>query len=110
MHGCFPKRPAIFQIYIKIGVLGYQICCGSKNFAFGLTAGKIGKFGLKVLFVSCAFIVRVAGAPADHESTNEQDFRGCSCDDKPVFIDRKSTSKTQVFKTEEFSIDFIRRS
>ena len=87
MHGCFPKRPAIFQIYIKIGVLGYQICCGSKNFAFGLTAGKIGKFGLKVLFVSCAFIVLVAEAPADHESMNEQDFRGCSRGNKPVFIE-----------------------
>ena len=69
-----------------------------------LTAGKFGKFGLKVLFVSCAFIVRVAEAPADHESTNEQDFRGCSCDDKPVFIE------TQVFKTEPFPIDFVRRS
>ena len=49
-------------------------------------AGKFGKFGLKALFVSCAFIVRVAEAPADNESTNE-DFRGCSRDDKPVFIE-----------------------
>ena len=49
-------------------------------------AGKFGKFCLKALFVSCAFIVRVAEAPADHESANE-DFRGCSCDDKPVFIE-----------------------
>ena len=30
-------------------------------------------------------------------------------DDKPVFIDRKSTSETQI-KTEAFSINFIRRS
>ena len=36
-------------------------------------AGKFG-FGLKALFVSCAFIVRVAEA-LDHESKNE-DFRG----------------------------------
>ena len=50
-------------------------------------AGKIGKFGLKVLFVSCAFIVLVAEAPADHESMNEQDFRGCSRGNKPVFIE-----------------------
>ena len=49
-------------------------------------AGKFGKFGLKALFVSCAFIVRVAGAPADHESTNE-DLPGCSRDDKPVLIE-----------------------
>ena len=49
-------------------------------------AGKFGKFGLKALFVSCAFTDRVAEAPADHESTNE-DFRGCSRDDKPVFIE-----------------------
>ena len=67
-----------------------------------------GKFGLKALFVSCAFIVRVAEAPADHESTNE-DFRGCSRDDKPVFID-KSTSKAQVCKTVKFSMDFIQSS
>ena len=49
-------------------------------------AGKFGKLDLKVLFVSCAFIVRVADAPADHESTNE-DFRGCSRGDTPVFIE-----------------------
>ena len=48
-------------------------------------AGKFEKIGLKGLFVSCAFIVRVAEAPADHGSTNE-DFRGCSCGDEPVFI------------------------
>ena len=50
-----------------------------------LMAGKFGKFGLKALFVSCAFIFRVAEATADHESMNE-DFRGCSRDNKPVFI------------------------
>lgn len=48
-------------------------------------AGKFGKCGLKVLFVSCAFICRVTEA-LDHESTNE-DFRGCSRDNKPVFIE-----------------------
>ena len=48
-------------------------------------AGKFGKFGLKAFFVSCAFIVRVPEA-LDHESTNE-DFRGCSRDDKPVLIE-----------------------
>ena len=85
-HGCFPKKPIIFEIYVEFGAFWYQICRGSKNFAFGLMAGKFGKFGLKALFVSCAFIVRVAEAPADHESTNE-DFRGCSRDDKPVFIE-----------------------
>ena len=49
-------------------------------------AGKFGKLCLKALFVSRAFIVHVAEAPADHESTQE-DFRGCSRDDKPVFIE-----------------------
>ena len=34
-----------------------------------------------------AFITRVAEAPADYESTNE-DFRACSRDDKPVFMDK----------------------
>ena len=29
--------------------------------------GKFGKFGLKALFVSCAFIVHVVEVPADHE-------------------------------------------
>ena len=45
-----------------------------------------GKFGLKALFVPCAFIARVTQVPADHESTNE-DFQGCSREDKPVFIE-----------------------
>ena len=49
--------------------------------------GKFGKFGLKALLVSCTFILRVAEAPADYESTNEEDFRGCSRGDKPVFIE-----------------------
>ena len=31
-------------------------------------AGKFGKVNLEALFVSCAFIVRVAEAPADHET------------------------------------------
>ena len=84
-HGCFPKKPIVFEIYVEFGVFWNQIFRGSKNFAFGLMAGKFGKFGLKALFVSCAFIVRVAEA-LDHESTNE-DFRGCSRDDKPVLIE-----------------------
>ena len=49
-------------------------------------AGKFGKFSLKALFVCGAFIVHVAEAPADHERTKE-DFRGCSRDNKPVFIE-----------------------
>ena len=50
-------------------------------------AGKFGKFGLKALFVSCAFIARVAEVlDHEHEITNE-DFRGCSRDDKLVFIE-----------------------
>ena len=48
-------------------------------------AGKFKKFGLKVLFVSHTFIVRVSEA-LDHECMNEE-FRGCSRDDKPVFIE-----------------------
>ena len=86
MHGCFPKKPIIFEIYVEFGAFWYQICRGSEKFAFSLMAWKFGKFGLKALFVSCTFIVRVTEAPADHESTNE-DFRGCSRDDKPVFIE-----------------------
>ena len=42
---------------------------------------------LKALFVSCAFVVRVAEAPADHESMNGEDFRGYSRRNKPVFIE-----------------------
>ena len=86
MRGCFPKKAFIFEIYVEFGAFWYQICRGSKNIAFGLMAEKFGKFGLKALFVSCAFIVCVAKALADHESTNE-DFRGRSRDDKPVFIE-----------------------
>ena len=76
----------IFEICVEFGAFWYQICRGSKNFAFGLMAGEFLKFGFKALFVSCTFIVRVAEAPADHKSTNE-DFRGCGRDDKPVFIE-----------------------
>ena len=54
-------------------------------------AGKFGEFSLKALFVSCAFIVRAAEAPADHESTNE-DFRGCNRDDKLVSRDHDLAS------------------
>ena len=88
MHGCFrcfPKEPIVFEIYVEFVSFRYQICRGSKNFAFGLMAGKFWKFGLKALFVSCAFIVRVAEA-LDHDSMNE-DFRGFSRDDKPVIIE-----------------------
>ena len=67
-HGCFPRKPIIFEIYVEFSVFWYQICRSSKNFALGLMAGKFGKFSLKALFVSCAFIVRVAEVPADHES------------------------------------------
>ena len=49
-------------------------------------AGKFGKFGLKALFVPCALIVRVAEATADHESTSEEDFRGCCCDVEIVIV------------------------
>ena len=69
-------------------------------------ARKFGKFGLKALFVSCAFIERVAEAPADHESTNE-DFRGCSRDDKPVFIEEINKYLAQVFKTVKFLISVV---
>ena len=65
-------------------------------------AGKFGKFGLIALFVSCAFIVRVTEAAPDHESTNEEDLRGCSRGDCSL---KKSTSRAQVFKTVEISID-----
>ena len=54
-------------------------------------AGKFGEFSLKALFVSCAFIGHAAEAPADHESTNE-DFRGCSRDDKLVSRDHDLAS------------------
>ena len=76
----------MFEIYVEFGAFWYQICRGSKKFAFDLMAGKVGKFGLKPLFVSCTFIVHAAEAPADHKSTNK-DFRGCSRDDNTVFIE-----------------------
>ena len=63
-------------------------------------AGKFGKYGFKALFVSCA----------DHESTNE-DCRGRSRDDKPVFIEEIQAGNQKVrpkyFKTVQFSIGFI---
>ena len=68
-------------------------------------AGKFGKFGLRALFVSWAFIVRVAEA-LDHESTNEN-CRGCSRDDKPVFIEEINKYEAQVFKTVKFSISVV---
>ena len=51
-------------------------------------AGKFGKVGFIAFFVSCAFIVRVAEAAGDDESTaNEEDFRGGGRGDKPVFVE-----------------------
>ena len=99
----FPKNPIIFKIYVEFGAFCYQICHGSKNFAFGLSAGKLGKFGLKALFVSCAFIVCVAEVPADHESP--WTINQCS-----LKKSRLEIKKAQVFKTVKFSIDFIQRS
>ena len=85
MHVCFPKRSPIFEIYVKIGVkVDTKFVVVRKILLSALRQGL--KFALKVLFVSCAFIVRVSEAPVDHDSTNE-DFRGCCRDDKPVFIE-----------------------
>ena len=84
-HGCFPKKPWFSKSTLNLARFDTKFVAVSKNFAFGLTAGNFAKFGLKALCVSCAFIVRVAEA-LDHESTNE-DFRGCSRDDKPVFLE-----------------------
>ena len=68
-------------------------------------ARKFGKFGLKALFVSCAFIDRVTEA-LYHESMNE-DFRGCSRDDKLVFIEEINKYLAQVFKTVKFAISVV---
>ena len=72
-------------------------------------AGKSEKFGLKALFVSCAFIVSVAEAPADHELKARMKISV----DVAVTINqcslRKSASKAQVIQTVKFSIDFIQR-
>ena len=62
-------------------------------------AGKFGKFGLKALFVSCAFIVRVAEAPADHDTKARMKISV----DVAVTINqcslRKITSKAQYLKS-----------
>ena len=47
---------------------------------------------LKALFISCAFIGRVAEAPADHALK----VRGCSHDDKPVFIEEIQAGNQKV--------------
>ena len=77
----------------------YQICRGLKNFAFDLMPGKFGKFGLKVLFVSCTFIVRVAEALEAWMKISV---------DVAMMINQcslwKSTSKAQVFNTVKFPI------
>ena len=57
-----------------------------EKFCFRSYSTEVCEVRLKALFVSCTFIVRVEEVPADHKSTNE-DFRGCSRDDKPVFIE-----------------------
>ena len=65
-------------------------------------AGKFGKFSLKALCVSCAFIVRVTEAPADHKTTNGEEFRGRSCGDKPVFIE-EIDNYSKILKTGRLS-------
>ena len=76
----FLKGPLVSKSTLKLARFDTKFVVARKILVRPYRAGKFGKFGFKVLFVSCAFIVRVAEAPADHESTNEQDFRGCSCD------------------------------
>ena len=133
-HKCFPKKPIVFEIYVEFGAFGYQICRSLKNFAFGLMAGKFGKFGLKALFVSCAFIVHVAEAQPRSQGLFARSRGAVRWEtlgrgwqkrwtmkawmkisvDVVVTINqcslRKLTSKAQVFKTLKFSIDFIQRS
>ena len=71
-------------------------------------AGKFGKCGLKALFVSCAFIVRVASQK--RQLTIKARIINISVD-VAVTINqcslRNSGSKAQVFKTVKFSTDFI---
>ena len=55
-------------------------------------AGKFRKFCLKTLFVSCAFIARVAEASADHKSTNE-DFNE---ENKNFKFEKRHVSATPV--------------
>ena len=76
----FLKGPLVSKSTLKLARFDTKFVVARKILVRPYRAGKFGKFGFKVLFVSCAFIVRVAEAPADHESTNEQDFRGCSRD------------------------------
>ena len=57
--------------------------------------------------MSFAFIVHVAEAPADHKMKKISGDVAAAINQNSL---RKSTSKTQMFKTEEFSIDFMRRS
>ena len=83
----FLKGPLFSKSTLKLARFNTKFVVGRKILVRPYRAGKFGKFGFKVLFVSCAFILRVAEAPADHESTNEQDFRGCCRGDKPVFIE-----------------------
>ena len=74
------------------------------------TPGKFGKFGLTALFVSRAFIVRVAEAADDQEAQKKKiSVRGGSVAINQCSL-RKSTSRVQVFKTVAFSINFIRGS
>ena len=56
-----------------------------KNFDVGLMAGKFVTFGFIILIVSCALIVRAAEA-AVGDDTNDEDFRGRTRGDIPVFI------------------------
>ena len=74
----FLKGPLFAKSTFKFGAV--------RKFCFRPYGRKFGKFGLKALFVCCAFIVRVAEAPTDHESTNEEDFHGCDRGENPVFI------------------------
>ena len=82
-------RPLFSKSKLNLARFDTKFVAVRKILLYRPYVGKFGEFGLKALFVSYpALSLSVSQKrQADHESTNEEDFRGCSRGDKPVFIE-----------------------
>ena len=86
----FLKSQLFSKYTLNLARFDAKICRGSTNFAFDLMAGKFGKFGLK------APLYPVLSLSVSQKRQLTMKVRGCSRDDKPVFIDEIQAGNQKV--------------
>ena len=67
-HGCFPKKPIIFEIYIELKRVLMPNLSGFEKFCFQPYGREVWEVRFKSSLCMPRYLVRVAEAPADHES------------------------------------------